>query len=45
VFGVLVMLRRMFVLRIIAAADVAARQTKPQVDPRIAERDAFIASL
>jgi hypothetical protein len=39
------MLRRVFVLRIVAAADVTARQAKPQVDPRVAERDALCASV
>jgi hypothetical protein len=41
--GRFVMFGRVFVLRAITAADVAADQALTQVDPRIAERDAFSA--
>jgi hypothetical protein len=39
------MLGRVFVLRRIAAAHVAALQAHPQVHPRIAQLDAFLANM
>ena len=39
--GRFVMFSRMLVLRAVAAADVAAGQAFPQIDPCVAERDAF----
>jgi hypothetical protein len=39
--GRFVVFGRMFVLRTVAAADMAAGQTLAQADPRVAERDAF----
>ena len=35
----------MLVLGVIAAADVAAGETEPEVNPRVAEREAFLAAL
>src|SRR5205823_5183054 len=37
--------RGVLVLRIVAAADVAARQAHPQVDPRVARFQAFLAAV
>jgi hypothetical protein len=42
-YGV-IMLRRMFVLRRVAASNVAANHAKAQVDPYIAHLQAFFAS-
>ena len=39
-----IMLRRMFVLRRVAASDAAANHAKAQVDPYIAHLQAFFAS-
>jgi hypothetical protein len=39
------MLGRMFVLRVIAAADVAALHTKPQMDPFVARLQAVLAAV
>ncbi len=36
---------RVLVLRRVAAADVAARQARAQVHPRVAERDALLANV
>jgi hypothetical protein len=37
--------RRMLVFRGIAASDVAARHTEPQMDPRVAQLDALVAHV
>ena len=39
------MLGGVFVFRIIAAADVPTDQAQPQMDPRIAHLQAFLAAL
>jgi hypothetical protein len=39
------MFRRMLVLRRIAARDIPAKKAHPQMNPRIAHLDAFLASL
>jgi hypothetical protein len=38
-------LRRVLVLRRVAAADVATVQAPPQVDPAVAELEAFLAAV
>lgn len=38
------MFRRVFILRGIAATDVSAGQAQPQVDPRIAHFQTFLAA-
>ena len=43
--GFLEMLRRMLVLRTIAAADMAADQAHAQIDPGIPGLDAILANL
>jgi hypothetical protein len=43
--GGMKMFGSVFVLGRVAAADVAARQTKPQVDPGITHLDALFATL
>jgi hypothetical protein len=38
-------LRRVFVRRVVAAADVAALKTEPQVDPLVSRSKTFLASV
>lgn len=40
-----VMLRRMFVRRVVAASDVAAFEAEPKVHPRVSRGEAFLASV
>ena len=40
-----VVLRRVTILRLIAAANAPATQTRAQMNPRVAEREALVTSL
>ena len=40
-----VVLRRVLVRRVVAAADVAALETEAEVDPRISGREALLAAI
>ena len=40
-----IVLRRVLIRRVVAASDVTALETKPQMDPRVARGETFLAAV